>query len=266
MAASSTVRSAERALAVLQLLARNGRPMATMAIARACGIPKSSTHHLLNVMRERHFVSYWEDRRAWTLGVAALEIGSAYMRSGPLHLQGRRHLAQLTEQLGDTSHLAVLHGTEVIYVDKQEPAGLGIRLVTEVGSRLPAHLTAVGRAMLARVPAEQLQLIYAAYDFPTRTGSGPRSLIDLRRDLEQVRRDGYALDLGMITPGISCAAAPVLGGDGAPVAAIGISFVGAQKSEAQLHAAAALVRTASEELSAAFAFSGDVGGGTGEVA
>ncbi len=262
MAGSSTVRSAERALAVLQLLARHGRPMPTMTIARACGIPKSSTHHLLNVMRERNFVSYWEDRRAWTLGVAALEIGSAYMRSGPLHLQGRRHLAQLTEQLNDTSHLAVLHGTEVIYVDKQEPSGLGIRLVTEVGSRLPAHLTAVGRAMLARLPGDQLQLIYAAYDFPTRTGNGPRSLAELRRDLEQVRHQGFALDLGMITPGITCVAAPVLGGDGAPVAAIGISFVGAQKTGEQLQAAAGLVRVASVELSAAFAFGGD----TGEVA
>lgn len=72
--ASSSVKSAERVLAVLDLLARSARPVPTMAIVRGCAIPKSSAHHLLNVMRDRRFVSYYEDEHAWGLGVAAFEI------------------------------------------------------------------------------------------------------------------------------------------------------------------------------------------------
>jgi hypothetical protein len=82
--ASSTVKSAERLLDVLGLLARHTRPVPTMAIARECAIPKSSAHHLLNVMRARNFVTYYEAECAWGLGVAVFEIGSAYLRSEPL--------------------------------------------------------------------------------------------------------------------------------------------------------------------------------------
>ena len=80
----SAVPAAERALEVLQLLARRARPLAATDIARACGIPRSSRHQLLNVMRERGFVTYHEAEHAWALGVATFEVGSAFMRSGPL--------------------------------------------------------------------------------------------------------------------------------------------------------------------------------------
>src|SRR5581483_6022566 len=128
-----TVKSAERLLDVLELLARHTRPVPTMTIARECSIPKSSAHQLLNVMRARHFVTYYETERAWGLGVAAFEIGSAYLRSEPLQRLGRPILAELTQRAGETSHLAILHGTEVLYIDKEEADGPAPKLVTEVG-------------------------------------------------------------------------------------------------------------------------------------
>ncbi len=89
-------------------------------------------------------------------------------------------MVALTKAADETSHLAVLQGTDVIYLDKREPLKPGVRLVTEVGTRLPAHLTAVGRAILARLDPEQLSALYAGYTWPTRTGEGPTSLDDLR--------------------------------------------------------------------------------------
>ena len=117
------VKSAERVLEVLTLLAQHTRPVPTMTIARECGIPKSSAHQLLNVMRARHFVIYYDAEHAWGLGVASFEIGSAYLRSEPLQRLGRPVLVALTERTGDTSHLAILHGTEVLYLDKEEASG-----------------------------------------------------------------------------------------------------------------------------------------------
>src|SRR5919206_5025319 len=147
-----------------------------MTIARECNIPKSSAHHLLNVMRARNFVTYYESERAWGLGVAVFEIGSAYLRSGPLQRLGRHLLAELTARIGDTSHLAMLHGTEVFYIDKEQPAGSVAKLVTEIGVRLPAHLTAVGRAILAALPAAQIRALYANQPLVLRTGHGPTSI------------------------------------------------------------------------------------------
>jgi len=246
---SSNVKSAERLLRILELLARHARPVPTMTIVRECEIPKSSAHHLLNVMRARHFVTYYEVERAWGLGVAVFEIGSAYLRSGPLQRMGRHLLAELTQRTGETSHLAMLHGTEVLYVDKEQPVGTAPKLVTEVGVRLPAHLTAVGRAILAELPEAHVRALYAGQPLVRRTGRGPASVEALLRDLEEVRRLGAAVDAEMVTPGISCVAAPVFSHESVPVAAIGVTYVTAQRSEGDARLAAELVCEVSARLS-----------------
>jgi DNA-binding IclR family transcriptional regulator len=238
-------------LDVLELLAREPRPVPTMTIARECGIPKSSAHQLLNVMRARGCVTYHERERTWGLGVAMFRIGASYLRSGPLQRLGRQLLEELTERTGETSHLAVLRGTDVLYVDKEQPVGDGTSLVTEVGVRLPAHLTAVGRAILAELPPAQLASLYGDGPLARRTARGPRTLRALRRELREVSMRGYALDREMVTPGISCLAAPVFDHEGVPVAAIGVTFLSAQRSGAQIESAARVTCEVASRLSAA---------------
>lgn len=252
---SSSVKSAERLLDVLDLLARHVRPVPTMVIARECAIPKSSAHHLLNVMRARNFVTYHEAERAWGLGVAAFEIGSAYLRSGPLQRIGRHLLVELATRTGETAHLAMLHGTEVLYIDKEQPIGNAAKLVTEVGVRLPAHLTAVGRAMLAHLPEPQVRALYADQPLVVRTGGGPASVDRLLCDLQEVRSSGIAVDDEMVTPGISCLACPVFSHEGLPAAAVGVTFVTAQR-KSDVESVAPLVRDISTRLSASIGWAG----------
>jgi DNA-binding IclR family transcriptional regulator len=252
VATTSRVKSAERVMDVLDLLARRGMPMATMEIAETLSMPKSTTHHLLNVMRERRFVSYWPDQRAWTLGVSAFEVGASYMRSGPLHRAGQRYMLALTTATSETSHLAVLQGTDVIYLDKREPMTPGVRLVTEVGSRLPAHLTAVGRAILSRLDVDQLTTMYDGYSWQSRTGEGPTSLADLREVLKGVREQGYAYEQGTTTSGIDCIASPVLTRDRRAVAALGVAYLSATKSAEQAAGMARTVVATAREFSESF--------------
>jgi len=254
------VKSAERLLDVLELLARSARALPTMAIARECSIPKSSAHHLLNVMRDRRFVTYYATERAWGLGVAAFEIGSAYLRFGPLARFGRGLLTELTQRTGETSHLATLHGTEVLYIDKEQPIRNVAKLVTEVGVRLPAHLTAVGRSMLAELPETQVRALYAGRPLSQRTTTGPTDLHALLDDLAEVRRAGYAKDDQMVTPGISCVGAAVFSHEGAPAAAIGVTFVSAQRSAAEVQQIGDLVREASARLSRELGYAPDLNG------
>jgi IclR family transcriptional regulator, acetate operon repressor len=246
---STTVKSAERLLDVLELLAGHTRPVPTMTIARECGIPKSSTHQLLNVMRARNFAIYYEQERAWGLGVASFEIGSAYLRSEPLQRLGRPILTDLTRRTGDTSHLAMLHGTEVLYIDKEEASGLAPKLVTEVGVRLPAHLTAVGRAILADLTEHQVRALYAQQPLVQRTGRGPCDLETLLVDLAEIRERGYSHEDQMVTPGIACVAASVFSHERVPVAALGVTYVSAQRPEPDVALLAQLVRELAERLS-----------------
>lgn len=243
------VKSAERVLEVLTLLAQHTRPVPTMTIARECGIPKSSAHQLLNVMRARHFVIYYDAEHAWGLGVASFEIGSAYLRSEPLQRLGRPVLVALTEQTGDTSHLAILHGTEVLYLDKEEASGPAPKLVTEIGVRLPAHLTAVGRAILAELTGPQVRALYANQPLVHRTGRGPENLSELLEQLAEVRACGFAHEDQMVTPGIGCVAGPVLSHENVPVAAVGVTYVAAQRDAQGVADVAATVRQMASRLS-----------------
>lgn len=245
-----TVKSAERLLDVLELLARHTRPVPTMVIARDCGIPKSSAHQLLNVMRARNFVTYYEAEHAWGLGVAAFEIGSAYLRAEPLQRLGRPILSELTERTGDTSHLAILHGTEVLYIDKEEAPGPAPKLVTEVGVRLPAHLTAVGRAILAELTEAQVRALYAQQPLVKRTGVGPATVADLLADLVEIRATGFSHEDQMVTPGIACLAAAIFSHEEVPVAAVGVTYMAAQRSTADVQGLAATVGEMAARLSA----------------
>jgi IclR family transcriptional regulator, acetate operon repressor len=261
---SSHIKSAERVLAILAFLARRARPVPSMAIARECGLPRSSAYHLLSVMRSRDFVTYYPEERAWGLGVAAFEIGSAYLRSEPLERLGRPVLVELATETGETAHLAVLHGNEVLYLLKERPEGFETKLVTEVGVRLPAHLTAVGRAMLMYLPAAQLQALYPSKrPLVRRTERGPERLGELEAELRQGRVLGYAVDDQMTTPGITCIAAPVFSHESAPLAAVGITFLSASRAESERLKLARRVQQAAIVLSRGLGWHGDE---LGEVA
>jgi DNA-binding IclR family transcriptional regulator len=242
-------------MSVLELLARHTRPVPTMTIARECAIPKSSAHHLLNVMRARNFVTYYETERAWGLGVAVFEIGSAYLRSEPLQHLGRPILTELTRQTEEASHLATLRGTDVLYIDKQAAIGPAPKLVTEIGVRLPAHLTAVGRAILSELSEAQVRALYANQQFVQRTGRGPATIDELLADLEEVRRRGFAFEDQMVTPGIACIASAVFSHEGVPAAAVGMTYVSAQRTQEQIDHAARLVCEAALRLSRSLGYS-----------
>lgn len=216
--------AAAQALALLQLLGRHADPLPAATIARELGLPRSSTYHLLAVLREAGFVSHLDDDRRWGLGVAAYELGSAYSRQAPLQRLARPVLRQLVDATTHTGHLVVLHGNDVLYVI-EERAPRRPSLVTDVGVRLPAQLTASGLAILAALPHRQVRALFSSpEDFVVRHGGGPRTLTALRSELVAVRRRGYAIEEGLITPGLSSVGAAVRDHTGHPVAGIAVTY------------------------------------------
>lgn len=218
------VPAATRALRVLRFLASQPEPVALDRIARACRLPRSTAYHLLNTMIAEGFVVHLPEEHRFGLGVAAFEVGSGYSRQAPLQRISRRHLADLVDRTGQSAHLAVLHGRDVLYV-VEERAPRRPPLVTDVGVRLPAHLTASGRAILAALPAAQVRALYPDRDaFVDRHGLGPDSPSALRALLIETRQRGYALEDGEVTPGFASVAAPVLDHNGHPVAGVAVTF------------------------------------------
>jgi DNA-binding IclR family transcriptional regulator len=222
----SQVPAATRALRVLRFLAAQPGPVPLDRIARAVGLPRSSAYHLVTAMIDEGFVVHLADDRTYGLGVAAHEIGSGYARQEPLQRIARRPLAELVDRTGQTAHLAVIHGRDVLYVVEERAPGRP-PLVTDVGVRLPAHLTASGRAILAALPPSQVRALYPDRTaFVDRHGAGPSSLTALRGVLSETRRRGYAVEDGEVSPGFSSVAAAVLDHNDRPAAGLAVTFTG----------------------------------------
>jgi DNA-binding IclR family transcriptional regulator len=247
---SSSVPALTRALGVLRLLGSRAAPVPAAALARELGLPRSTTYHLLAVLEREGFVVHLPEARSYALGVAVFELGSAYLRHEPLERLARPLLVRLVDRVGETAHLGVLHGAQTLYLLKEAPRG-AVLLVTDVGVRLPAHLTAVGRAMLAGLPRAQVRALYpAASAFVDRTGQGPGTPGELRRLLAAEAARGWSLEDGHVSAGIASVAAAVLDPTGRPVAAVGVSFASADHADpAQRAAMAAEVTATARALS-----------------
>ena len=217
-------RSVLRALEILELLAGQDAPMSLAGIAKEMGIPKTSCLGLLRALNARGFIRQ-DAAGGYGLGVRSFEVGAAYLRTMTPTRAVAGELRGLTGNLGMTSHFAVLDGDEVIYLAKHDPPGSGVRLASELGARLPAATTAVGKAQLA----------FAA---PAEDGA-----------LAEVRARGYAVDDGMTAAGIRCVAAPVFDVRGC-CGAIGVSYLAQEDAPATevCGAVVAAARRASTEL------------------
>lgn len=217
------VPAATRALKVLRFLASQPTPVPLDRIAKAVDLPRSTAYHLINAMIEQGFVVHLPEERTYGLGLAAFEVGSGYSRQAPLQRMARRVMTGLVDRTQQNSHLAVLHGRDVLYVVEERAPGKS-PLVTDVGVRLPAHLTASGRAILSRLPANQVRALYPdKAAFTSRSGPEltPTKLKDLLTD---TRNRGYADENGEVTPGFASVAAAVVDHNGHPVAGIAVTF------------------------------------------
>lgn len=218
------VPAADQTLRMLAFLARQPGPVAARTIAEQLGIPRSTVYHLLGALEQHGFVVHLPGDRRWGLGAAAFELAGGYARQQPLARLGRVRVAALADAAGESAHLAVMTGRDVLYI-VEERAPRRPALVTDVGVRLPAHLTATGRAMLAALPREQVRALYPdASAFADRTGRGPQRPAELRAVLRETRARGYATEDGEVTLGLRSVGVAVRDHAGWPAAAIALTW------------------------------------------
>lgn len=220
----ATVPAAQQTVAILRFLAHQAGPVPAATIARELGLPRSTAYHLLSTLQDEGFVVHLPTEHRFGLGVAAYELGTGYTRHAPLQRLARVQLAALVDRTRHGAHFAVLHGRDVLYVIEERAPGRP-PLVTDAGVRLPAHLTASGRAMLAALPPQQVRALYPDPEsFVMRNERGPRSPSALRQVLADTRRAGYATEDGEVTAGFGSVGAAVVDHTGHPLASIAITY------------------------------------------
>ncbi|MBB2988005.1 IclR family transcriptional regulator [Terracoccus luteus] len=240
--------AAASALDVLEHLSRHAEPLPAAAVARDLGLPRSSVYHLLSVLVSRGYVTHYADDRRYGLGQAAYELGSAYQRQAPLARLARSAVRRLVDRSARNAHLATLDGRDVIYLLEERAPGQPT-LVTDVGVRLPAHLTASGLALLAALPAAQVRALYPdRASFTRRHEAGPRSLTELRSLLARTRAEGFAREDDTVTPGLSSVAVAVTDRSRRPVAAIAVTVRAQDATAEHLLCLVDAVRAAADEI------------------
>ncbi|XVX19747.1 IclR family transcriptional regulator [Actinomycetota bacterium] len=246
----SKVPAADNTLRVLSHLASRRGPVAAASIASALGLPRSSVYHLLTVMRERGYVVHYPEDGVYGLGLAAYELSGGYLRQAPIARLGHPLITALVDRVGENAHLATLHGRDVIYVIEERAPGRP-SLVSDEGVRLPAHLTATGRAILAALPRPQVRALYPNRGAFATYGAGGSEWTSLRlkAELERTRARGYAVEEDEITPGLSSVAVVARDHLNLPAAAVAVTFEGERRDEAWRREQVAALRAVAATLS-----------------
>lgn len=240
-------------------MAEIGQPATAARLAKRIGIPRSSCYQLLEVLKSQGFAIHFQDDKRWGLGLAAWELGSAYQRHEPLERLAKPVITKLVSELAEKTpvvgHLGVLDGSDVLYLLEQRPAK-SLKLVTDVGVRLPAHITASGRAMLAHLDQKQLSASFRGRELTTRTNLGPRNLLELKPLLTQEKDQGFALEVDEVTMGYASVGVAIVDHLGHPMAGLAITLQSRELEKLQLSQLAQVLIASANDLSRKFGHHG----------
>jgi IclR family pca regulon transcriptional regulator len=231
---------------------RPGRPdMSLSEVATAAGLARPTARRLLLTLEELGFVRSRDG--AFQLTPKVMSLGMAYVSSLGLWDIARPHMEALVARTGESSSMAQLDGSDIVYVARVSVPKL-IALRVEIGTLFPAAQTSQGKVLLAALPVGQVAAVLAQ---PSRSGLPPyigRSPDQLREELTKVRARGWALADEELAPGVRSVAVPVRDGTGAARAAMNVTVHAAETTtERLLHEYLPLLLTTAGEVSAEWA-------------
>lgn len=216
------VKSARRTLDILELLTAVESTLTFAEIGRALDLPVSSLSGLLHTLVSAGWLEFDPASRAYGLGLRALEAGNAYARSRTLIDRATPIMTQIRDETDETVQMAVLDGRHVVYIAKVG-GRQALTLASEVGRRLPAHATGLGKVLLAGMPPSALATLFHGVELERLTDQTITDVGALVKTLTDVRRKGWGSDDGEYTVGVRCVAAPIFDQRGATVAALSIT-------------------------------------------
>ena len=247
------VQSVDRAVAILEILARDGEAGVT-EVARELGVHKSTASRLLAALDRRELVSQDTARGRFRLGVGLVRLAGAASLKLDLVQESRAVCRALAREMGETVNLAILAGRDALYLDQVAgPAALSPH--NWAGQRIPLHATSDGKVLLAYLPAAEITEHLAP---PLRrfTGHTITAPAEFGRLLAEVRRRGYATAAEELEEGLTAVAAPVRNAEGTVIASISASGPSFRIPAERIGAVADAVRRAAAEISRRLGWSG----------
>ncbi|WP_328733381.1 IclR family transcriptional regulator [Streptomyces caniferus] len=242
----SAVQSVDRAVTVLEILARRGET-GVAGIAEELGVHKSTAFRLLGVLENRGLVGQEPERGTYFLGAGVLRLAGAAVVRLDISQEGAVVCRRLAEELGETVNIAVLEGDAAVNV-MQVRGPASVTAQNWLGRRTPLHATSSGKALLAHQPAAVQQAVLAR-KLPRLTERTLTSAAALRRELAEVAERGFAVAVEELERGLRAVAAPVRGRDGSVIGALSVSVPAYRLDDERLPEVVKATVSAAEELS-----------------
>ncbi len=239
-------KSLVKALRVMETLALSDGPRGVSDLARELGYQKSNVHRILSTLVDQGYVVRFDAGAAYQLNYKMFEIGSRMVSRLRLSEVARPSLQQIVRETGESAHIMIYHNAEIIYLDKIEN-NAPIRASSEPGLRAPAYCVASGKVLLAFQSDDEVRRVLRKVRAHT-----PMTILDgdrLRREIDDVHRCGYAINVEGWRPGVSGVAAPVMVGRSNAIAALAILGPSDRLDEERLHRAGRLIADIAADLS-----------------
>jgi len=216
-----SVRVIDRVFAILEYLSQSNAPRGPTEISAATGMHKSTVHRLLSSMHGGGYIEK-TDAGTYRIGVKLVGIVSSHINNLELQTEARPFLNDLHAELGLIVHLGILDGREVVYVEKID-ISRNLRIYTQIGMRVPAHCSSLGKCLLSRLSGDELSSVFPKGSMERFTPNTITSLRELKEHLREVRIQGWGMDNEEYIVGHRCVGAPVFDYRGEIIAAISAS-------------------------------------------
>ena len=203
--------SLDKSLKLIDMLSKSPEGLSLSQLSEILSYPKSTAHHILSTLLPYDYVSQDPETKKYSLGFKFLSIGRVILDSFDVRKTAYRYLRELQEECKEAVHLAILRNGKVIYIDKIDKQG-GLSLATYIGFRTDPHAVAAGKVLLSELSRKEIIDIYPERPLKPYGKNTINSIPRLFEELENIKKQGYAIDDEEHDEGIRCVAAPIRAG------------------------------------------------------
>jgi IclR family pca regulon transcriptional regulator len=216
------IESLSRGVRLLTTVSESSQPLSLTELSHLLSLSKSTVQRFTYTLLRLGYLARDEETKKFRLGQRAVVLGLSIVKHSNLRKVAFPHLEKTSKEIGETVNLAILDGTEIVYIERIKTQQI-LNINLEVGSRLPAYCTSMGKAILAFLPRKELEDLLKEMKLMSQTSNTITSKEALKRELETVRRRGFATNNEELSHGLRSVAAPVREAGGKVIAAVNIA-------------------------------------------
>jgi DNA-binding IclR family transcriptional regulator len=234
-------------MGVLECFSTVNRHLSLAQVSAMSGLPRPTAHRILSAMKEIGFIEQDARSSSYGLGIRLFELGSIALANMDILREAKPFLDRLSELSGESSHLGVFNGFEVIVVEREVPPERQSRGIRP-GESSPAHCTGVGKAMLAFQRPEVIEQVIAA-GLKAYTATTISTAEALRKELAVIRKRGYAIDNSEHQLWVRCVAGPIRNSSGHVFASVSVTGAADRMTDSRISSLAPLVVQTADSIS-----------------